>query len=638
MKRIQKNRRGEIATIIALVAIVILGVTTIASSLFIQSNKKQSTSTKAAEPTSKSACENMGGWWCVPKCELDKTVHDSFKGTYGGASRDEAKAYAGWKGEAAKALGHPCDSDSAGGASTAPANNLPPSSGGGGGSSGDYCPDGGVRQGNGCDYGKYDAGMEATQNKCLIDKSAPGGEEDSTCWSYSKGCYKTAYDKKSQNDDGSWGPCHFFNAAVCRRGDMTGGCAGVCNSECCSGGQKEMKAEEYDKRNAPGTGGSCWSSGNAGTSNPPASAPPASAPPASSNPGTQPPASSVNPPPASAPPASSATQPTDSNCKFDNSETCQNFYGKENSSCIVCMDANNSPTNKWKISNVFADCSFEKRQLCMTSDTNVSNCTLCGNSTFWKVSERKQASSPPASGTQPVSVCSSLIIDGKTKTCEDYTSTSTSLLSVKDSKYYIGSQCGGVGYDSPTDACKTTIATTCENFQKNCAGYNLFPFQLKTKNEIFYLDSSCDTTKYYDPKKACDAAREKANDLTVIVVKANVIIHQSCKNTGDQYQISDIFLIDESNNQVPVNSDGKKAQVNYNRSWLDDADKHVTLLTSVKKFPERQQSYHVYVNYKYTPIRTNRSPAGIYGTSGVAFSINTANSIGADSTVEVKCN
>jgi hypothetical protein len=44
-------------------------------------------------------------------------------------------------------------------------------------------------------------------------------------------CHKEVYTK---NNEGGYGSCHYENAAVCRRNDGQGGCAGVCNWLCCS--------------------------------------------------------------------------------------------------------------------------------------------------------------------------------------------------------------------------------------------------------------------------------------------------------------------------------------------------------------------------------------------------------------------
>lgn len=123
----------------------------------------------------------------------------------------------------------------------------------------ELCPDGGIWQGNGCDYGKYDANMQPTLNQCLIDSGVD------RCW---EKCIKTYYNEQSRMPEGGYGPCHYVNANVCRRLDRIGGCAGVCNYECCVGISQEMRGEEYDLQNPPGSShGQCRGPGPA--ENPP---------------------------------------------------------------------------------------------------------------------------------------------------------------------------------------------------------------------------------------------------------------------------------------------------------------------------------------------------------------------------------
>ena len=108
----------------------------------------------------------------------------------------------------------------------------------------ELCPDGGIWQGNGCDYGKYDANMQPTLNQCLIDSGVE------RCW---EKCIKTYYSEQSRRPEGGYGPCRYVNANVCRRADRFGGCAGVCNYECCVGLSEEIPGEVYDAQNPPGS-------------------------------------------------------------------------------------------------------------------------------------------------------------------------------------------------------------------------------------------------------------------------------------------------------------------------------------------------------------------------------------------------
>ena len=108
-----------------------------------------------------------------------------------------------------------------------------------------YCPDGG-RHDSGewahCEYGKYDA-RGFVVNSCLVDKGDPDN-----CSKCIRVHYSTGY---------PWGTCKFSDEAPCRRGDFTGGCAGTCNSECCSG-EPVMSGEAYDAQNPPGSGAGCY--------------------------------------------------------------------------------------------------------------------------------------------------------------------------------------------------------------------------------------------------------------------------------------------------------------------------------------------------------------------------------------------
>lgn len=57
--------------------------------------------------------------------------------------------------------------------------------------------------------------------------------------------------------DGSfpYGQCYYANNSVCRRGDNVGGCAGVCNAACCSDNSRKENGDVYDQRNIPGSSG-----------------------------------------------------------------------------------------------------------------------------------------------------------------------------------------------------------------------------------------------------------------------------------------------------------------------------------------------------------------------------------------------
>ena len=101
-----------------------------------------------------------------------------------------------------------------------------------------YCPDGGIIESNGasCDYGRQSAG-----NSVYIDKDNPND------------CAKCV--RVNYGGNFPYGQCHYANSSVCRRSDNVGGCAGVCNSTCCSDNSPKENGDDYDQANAPGSSG-----------------------------------------------------------------------------------------------------------------------------------------------------------------------------------------------------------------------------------------------------------------------------------------------------------------------------------------------------------------------------------------------
>ena len=103
-----------------------------------------------------------------------------------------------------------------------------------------YCPDGGIPHTSGFAAGSCDYGKESTGNPNYIDQN------DSQC----AGCVRTNY-----SGGFPYGQCRFANSSVCRRGDNVGGCAGVCNAACCSNNSPKENGDLYDQNNQPGSSG-----------------------------------------------------------------------------------------------------------------------------------------------------------------------------------------------------------------------------------------------------------------------------------------------------------------------------------------------------------------------------------------------
>ncbi len=259
-------QKGEIGTMITLSVFVIIGITSLVSSVFI--SQKQTTSTKAvinqqcpdgeclsstpkpnqtsiptrAATTTPTVTPPVS---TVPdQCKKDEKSNQGC-GVYTCApdTSRQCKCVTDTKTGSLK-WSCQCVPDAA---CITPTPTLTPTtvptSTGLGGGSGDqtglaYCPDGGIIESNGasCDYGRQSAG-----NSVYIDKDNPND------------CAKCIWVKY----DGSFpfGQCHYANSSVCRRSDNVGGCAGVCNSTCCSDNSPKENGDDYDQVNIPGSSG-----------------------------------------------------------------------------------------------------------------------------------------------------------------------------------------------------------------------------------------------------------------------------------------------------------------------------------------------------------------------------------------------
>lgn len=264
-------QKGEIGTIIAISVLVIVGVSSLVSSVFL--SKKQITSSKAAPglpfpprptispipivisvpaatPTAISRkCSTEGEKYYLTECKgglgYNCGSNEKVQCTY---YTKDVIGTCGGKDCRCISVSE-CVPPTATPIPTLAPTAVPASTGLGAGSASQtgageplaYCPDGGIRQTSGfaagsCDYGKESAGN--TEN--YIDQNNP---KCAACiWTNYSGGFP-------------YGQCHYANNSVCRRSDNVGGCAGVCNAACCSGNSPKKDGDVYDQINTPGSSG-----------------------------------------------------------------------------------------------------------------------------------------------------------------------------------------------------------------------------------------------------------------------------------------------------------------------------------------------------------------------------------------------
>ena len=254
-------QKGEIGTMIALSVIVILGISSLVSSVFL--SQKQTTNTKAAV---NNMCPDGECPTLTPKpnltvtptravtptptvtpppnqCELDKTSNQGC-GAYTCAP-DTSRQCKCIQDSNTKQLKWSCQcvTDPL---CVTPTPTLAPTdvpadtTGLGTGSPSAFCPDGGIPD-TGFAAGACDYGRQSTGNPVYIDKDNPDD------WAK---CIWVKYDGSFP-----YGQCHYANNSVCRRSDNVGGCAGVCNSTCCSDNSPKENGDVYDQVNIPGSSG-----------------------------------------------------------------------------------------------------------------------------------------------------------------------------------------------------------------------------------------------------------------------------------------------------------------------------------------------------------------------------------------------
>ena len=264
-------QKGEVGTMTALFVLVIIGMSTLVSSVFL--SQKQITSSKASSirlppptvtlvPTTTHAkspsptsvpCQKYGKP-CSPSPTLVPKICDK-TGRYNVGKCGENTCSSDmifkcdWytKDNQGTCGGNKCKCEPdvlciTPTPTPAPVDVPADATGLGGGSANQtgiaYCPDGGITESNGasCDYGRESAG-----NSVYIDKDNPDD------------CRKCIWVKY----DGSfpYGQCHYANSSVCRRSDNVGGCAGVCNATCCSDNSPKENGDDYDQVNIPGSSG-----------------------------------------------------------------------------------------------------------------------------------------------------------------------------------------------------------------------------------------------------------------------------------------------------------------------------------------------------------------------------------------------
>lgn len=267
-------QKGEIGTIIAISVLVIVGVSSLVSSVFL--SKKQITSSKAAPgrpypprptifpipivisvpaatPTPTAIprkCSTEGEKYYLTECKgglgYNCGSNEKVQCTY--YTKDIIIGTCGGK-DCRCVSASECAPPTATPIPTLVPTAVPASTGLGTGSENQtgtdgplaYCPDGGIPQTSGfaagsCDYGKESAGN--TEN--YIDQNNP---KCAACiWTNYSGGFP-------------YGQCHYANNLVCRRSDNVGGCAGVCNAACCSGNSPKKDGDVYDQINTPGSSG-----------------------------------------------------------------------------------------------------------------------------------------------------------------------------------------------------------------------------------------------------------------------------------------------------------------------------------------------------------------------------------------------
>ncbi|MBI3620292.1 hypothetical protein HY214_04080 [Candidatus Roizmanbacteria bacterium] len=81
------GKKGEVATIITIGTVIILGISILLPQLFGSKNKIYKT--KAAESAfNRRSCEGLGGWFCAGEC-ADKSVRANYEGVYGTSGKSQ---------------------------------------------------------------------------------------------------------------------------------------------------------------------------------------------------------------------------------------------------------------------------------------------------------------------------------------------------------------------------------------------------------------------------------------------------------------------------------------------------------------------------------------------------------------------